>query len=203
MGSSLSGNWGGSGLRKTTVEQSVTLAVKDLWKQLRDPSGGFLRIRAPGGEWTAGYWLEWHDLLLTVTLNYRWRGDERVTLPIRMENRVYRVGGERWFFNCPIPVRDGVCSRRATKLYLPPGARRFGCRACHDLAYRSSQEGSGIGRSFARIGLDRASGKELLARWERERQRQLRRASEARGDESSTKLEGASEFAKSARSSRR
>jgi hypothetical protein len=202
MGSFLSGNWGGSGIRKITVEESVVLAVKDIWKQRRDPTRGFLKIRAPGGIWTAGYDLDWHGFEPTVTLNYRLRGHDRFTLSIRMESRIYRVGGERWFFNCPIPMPDGTCSRRATKLYLPPGARRFGCRACHDLAYRSSQEWSGNGRCFARIGLDRASGKELLARWERERQWQIRRASDARGGESSTKLDEASEAAKRAGSYR-
>ena len=27
-----------------------------------------------------------------------------------------------------------------SKLYLPPGERRFGCRRCHSLTYKSSQE---------------------------------------------------------------
>ena len=29
------------------------------------------------------------------------------------------------------------------KLYLPPGARYFGCRRCHELTYRSCQEHDG------------------------------------------------------------
>ena len=38
-------------------------------------------------------------------------------------------------------LRDGVpCRRRCGKLYLPPGARYFGCRICQDLSYESSHE---------------------------------------------------------------
>jgi hypothetical protein len=31
-------------------------------------------------------------------------------------------------------------NRERLKLYLPPAARYFGCRHCHDLTYRSAQE---------------------------------------------------------------
>jgi hypothetical protein len=37
-------------------------------------------------------------------------------------------------------VGDVACNRRAGKLYLPSGARYFGCRKCHDLTYKSCQE---------------------------------------------------------------
>jgi len=45
-------------------------------------------------------------------------------------------GGHRWWFTCPITD----CGRRVGVLYLPPGGDFFGCRHCHDLTYRSSQE---------------------------------------------------------------
>ena len=48
----------------------------------------------------------------------------------------------RWWFVCP------SCNRRCGCLYLPPGARRFACRRCHDLTYTAQQERSG---SFERI----------------------------------------------------
>ena len=40
------------------------------------------------------------------------------------------------------------------KLYLPPQAKYFGCRKCHDLSYRSSQEAHQTERALARFGLD-------------------------------------------------
>ena len=38
------------------------------------------------------------------------------------------------------------------QLYLPPGGRYFGCRECHGLAYRSSQEAHQEERLFAAWG---------------------------------------------------
>src|SRR5581483_6256862 len=37
------------------------------------------------------------------------------------------LGGRRWYFRCPIE------DIRVTKLFLPPGARRFGSRQAHSL----------------------------------------------------------------------
>lgn len=33
-----------------------------------------------------------------------------------------------------------TCQRRVRKLYLPPGAKYFGCRTCYKLTYQSVQE---------------------------------------------------------------
>ncbi len=48
-------------------------------------------------------------------------------------------GGVRWLFVCALSVSGSVCRRRVRKLYLPPGARYFGCRNCYQLVYLSSQ----------------------------------------------------------------
>jgi hypothetical protein len=48
-------------------------------------------------------------------------------------------GGSRPWFVCPGVVNGVSCSRRMAKLYLK--GRYFLCRACHDLAYSSQQEG--------------------------------------------------------------
>jgi len=44
------------------------------------------------------------------------------------------LGGDRWWFCCPL------CSRRVSFIYLPPKASHFACRLCHNLAYLSSQK---------------------------------------------------------------
>lgn len=41
--------------------------------------------------------------------------------------------GSRFWWLCP------DCGRRCLKLYLPPRARHFACRVCHDLSYESAQ----------------------------------------------------------------
>jgi len=49
-------------------------------------------------------------------------------------------GGTRWWLVCPLEVNGRSCGHRVGKLYLPPGANYFGCRHCHSLTYRSSQQ---------------------------------------------------------------
>ena len=76
------------------------------------------------------------------------------------------LGGLRWWFTCPL-IRAGVpCQRRVSKLYLPPGARLFGCRDCHNLTYISCQE-SGKYRHAARmlalsVGIDPKECQEII-----------------------------------------
>ena len=40
------------------------------------------------------------------------------------------LGGRRWYFRCPLN------DIRVTKLFLPPGGRRFASRQAHDLIHR-------------------------------------------------------------------
>jgi hypothetical protein len=59
---------------------------------------------------------------------------------VRLTTTRQRFGGLRWWFVCPLLVRDQPCDRRVGKLYLPPGARYYGCRHCYELTYKSCQE---------------------------------------------------------------
>jgi hypothetical protein len=70
------------------------------------------QITPPGGESVAYNYL--------VSLTYTWLVS----------------GGRRMWWVCPLVG----CGRRCAVLYLPPGARYFGCRRCYDLAYRSQQD---------------------------------------------------------------
>ncbi len=47
-------------------------------------------------------------------------------------------GGHRLWFRCPICYAEK--QTRCTRLYIPPGRYSFGCRQCHGLTYRSSQQ---------------------------------------------------------------
>ena len=80
-------------------------------------------------------------------------------------------GGVRWWFICSLVVEGAHCGRRVRKLYLPPGARYFGCRTCHNLTYKSAQEHDKRVHGFLRLPpselvkalKSRQSGKFLLA----------------------------------------
>jgi hypothetical protein len=58
---------------------------------------------------------------------------QRIHQRINFTSTPCYYGGKRWWFSC------ANCGRRAGVIYLPPGARRFACRTCHNLAYTSAQ----------------------------------------------------------------
>jgi len=85
----------------------------------------------------------WKDGGHVLILKYfvLWEGSwEGAVVPVVVQITHPYFGGVRWWFTCPCTVNCRVCGRRVRKLYLPPGARYFGCRHCHDLTYRSVQE---------------------------------------------------------------
>lgn len=92
---------------------------------------------------TVDYWINVEtvdsaELILTFRLN----GDP-VQQRIWLERRPCRFGGGRWFAQCP------ATGETASKLYLPPGGRRFLSRHAYKVAYRSQRECE-IGRASLR-----------------------------------------------------
>ena len=63
-------------------------------------------------------------------------------------------GGARPWFVCP--GREGACGRRTATLYYDPDGRRFACRSCLGLAYRSQRAGRGRRAGGGRVGARRA-----------------------------------------------
>jgi hypothetical protein len=155
--------WGG---KKSTVEESLVIGMKDLRRRLYAGMTGML-----SWTWTSGrkssisYFVTGGPELPTVTLLYRWNDKEDVRFPVSLEVTPTHFGGLRWWFTCPLIVRNIACNRRAGKLYLPPGAKYFGCRKCHGLTYRSCQEAHHTERLFGRLGFDA----EVARLWERMR----------------------------------
>lgn len=139
MGGIGSGNWYRWQGKKSTVEESLTLAVRDVYGRKSHTSGTITWTGTSGSKSSVGYYLTWRDDP-TITLHYRWQDRDDVRIPIRLQATPTQFGGERWWFTCPLMVNGVACERRAGKLYLPPGAKYFGCRKCHGLTYRSCQE---------------------------------------------------------------
>jgi hypothetical protein len=107
-----SGNWGNvEWTRAGEVSDSIGWSVKPL-----DLGGLCL----------------WLDYQIT-------RSNESVKLPIQLETTRPHFGGVRWWGRCPLVVNGHACARRVAKVYLPPGARYFGCRECYKLTYASAQ----------------------------------------------------------------
>jgi hypothetical protein len=164
MGGPGSGNWWRWQGKKSTVEESLVAAMKDLRKSLFAGAAGSLTWTwASGSKSSIGYYVAGNADWPTVHLHYRWADKEDVNIPVRLEATPTQFGGRRWWFTCPLIVRGIACNRRAGKLYLPPGAKYFGCRTCHDLTYRSCQEAHQAERVFGRLGFDA----EVAKMWER------------------------------------
>jgi hypothetical protein len=162
MGGPGSGNWSRWQRKKNTVEESLVVAMKDLRKRLRS-AGTLTWTWRNGGESSIGYYVTGATDGPTVHLHYRWRDTEDVNIPVRLEAAPTRFGGRRWWFICPLIGCGIACNRRAGKLHLPPGAKYFGCRNCHDLTHRTCQEAHRTERLFDRLGFHA----ELAKVWER------------------------------------
>jgi hypothetical protein len=155
MGGPRSGRWWRWQARKSTVEESLALGMTDLRKRLYvGAAGTFTWTSTSGNKSSIGYYVTGSNDWPNVHLHYRWRDKEDVNIPVRLEATPTQFGGQRWWFICPLIVRGVVCGRRAGKLYLPPGAKFFGCRMCHDLTYESCQEAHQAERLLGRLGFD-------------------------------------------------
>jgi len=157
MGGAGSGRWGWRD-KKTTVEECLTLTAGKLARDgviARSSGSGWLSwTSTTTGEQTAsaGYSREGNDDLVVLRLRYtvgRRDGEKQdIEVPIVIQTTPSAVGGIRWFFTCPLIVNGRSCGRRVGKLYLPPVARYFGCRHCHDLTYTSCQESHRLNTLF-------------------------------------------------------
>jgi hypothetical protein len=166
MGGSGSGNWYRWQGKKSTVEESLVVSMQHLRKRLyQGAAGTFTWTWGSGHKSSIGYFVTGNHDGPTVTLHYRWRGTEDIRIPVRLEATPTQFGGWRWWFTCPLILHGVACNRRAGKLYLPPGARYFGCRKCHDLTYRSCQEAHEAERVFGRLGFGPEVARLFLERW--------------------------------------
>jgi hypothetical protein len=60
-------------------------------------------------------------------------GRERFAYRVRLVAVPDGAAGPRWHFLCPLAVNGAACNRRVPELYLPPGARYFGCPDCYQM----------------------------------------------------------------------
>lgn len=141
MGGLGSGNWFRWQGSKQTVENSMALAIGIFRGRLFPHSDGTVTWTFRGGKQSSiGYFVTWTNDGPRLTLHYVRNDVENIEIPVTLQSTPTHFGGERWWFTCPLIVNGVVCRRRVGKLYLPGGAKYFGCRHCHGLTYRSCQE---------------------------------------------------------------
>jgi hypothetical protein len=171
MGGSGSGRWRWHD-KKTTVEECSILSAGKLVRDgiiAPSPGSGWLSwTNTATGAQTAslGYSREVDNDLVVLRLRYTVtrRNGEAVDVdePVVLRTTPSAVGGKRWWFVCPLVVGGRVCHRRVGKLFLPPSARYFGCRRCHDLTYTSCQESHRYDRLFTRLADDTGVDERLV-----------------------------------------
>jgi len=140
-------------MRKITTQECTSIDVG----QFRKMMSPFFENRhgvlgSAGDHGSIGFCLRWEGQSPIVTLRYA-IDREMVVIRIPLVTTRTQFGGRRWWFKCPLAVDGTPCHRRAGKLFLPAGERFWGCRECHGLAYRSSQEAHQLERLSARWGL--------------------------------------------------
>ncbi len=141
MGGPGSGRWYRGQCRKSIVEKSLAIAVGEFHGRIHPYSSGTLSWRLWTGERSSiGYYVTWTNDGPRLMLHYVWNDSENIEIPVHLQSTPVYFGGERWWFTCPLIVNGVACRRRVGKLYLPVGAKYFGCRTCHGLTYRSCQE---------------------------------------------------------------
>lgn len=138
--------------KKQIVENSLTLSTRVLAKGLNrvmDAAEGNDIIWSDVLQWTlrssgrvtnsVGCTIRKSSDSPVLHLQYTMtRGGEAQQLDYHVATTytVPNFGGRRWWFLCPFDE----CGRRVSKLHLPPGARYFSCRHCHDLTYESTRQ---------------------------------------------------------------
>lgn len=152
---------GWQGPRKATVEESLTLSASALVRK-----GVLVTGRHTSGQWwwayegedphaKIGYEANLLDLENAwLRLHYSANG-EPVDYTVHLTWTRPHFGGVRWWLVCPLT------NRRAAKLYLAPGTRRFAHRETHGLTYTSCRESGKFnalyGQLAASMGTDVAT----------------------------------------------
>lgn len=148
MGGSTSGNRRRRE-RKTTVEETLEFSISELRDCIYDGSTDVIAWYAGTRKKAAIRYQVDLSGVPEVTLYYQVGKTEIIRVGISLEKRPLHFGGHRWWFICPLQKGNSACVQRAGKLYLPKGAKYFGCRKCHDLTYHSSQNAHQEERAFA------------------------------------------------------
>lgn len=133
--------------KAATVEEALALDVADLVRLgllLREPASVSRSVSwtvSGTGETRASVYLTVDTLHGNHSVAFRYNANGTpISYRVLLASTRPPLGGRRWWWVCPLEVKGRPCGKRVQKLYLPPSASLFGCRSCHRLAYRVSQE---------------------------------------------------------------
>ena len=138
-------------MAKAIVEHGLRLPIHRMMMEGTTNKGRFEKPMSSTGSWrwtsdgeirgTIGYAI--HQTAsnhATLDLSYTVAG-QVMNYAIQLVAEPCRFGGWRWFAFCP------HTGRKACKLYLPNGGKRFLSRKAYSLAYRSQCDAAGFDRT--------------------------------------------------------
>ena len=137
------GGFGSGRTRRRVTDESTgsfVLSVKGLLGRLPRGAVGGGTVTFRGGRWgelAVEVRLDTTDPAapyMELTHETRDEPAQRITYQVRLTTTRPRYGGERWWFLCP------ATGRRAFKLHLPNGGRRFLSRGGYRLGYAVTRE---------------------------------------------------------------
>jgi len=121
--------------RKTTVEECLKLPINLFTRrglvERDEPTRGDISWSRPGREdalASISFEVDPTGSEPMVWLFFRLGGDSDDSLDwqrIELDSTPCNFGGERWWFLCPSPVRDGCGGRRCGKIHFPAGEDRL------------------------------------------------------------------------------
>lgn len=110
------------------------------------------------GEKMGGIGITVNTELQTIWLSYTTiTPKESFNYPVNLVTTPCNYGKFRYWFICPLTN----CCRRVGMLYLPSGAKSYGCRHCYRLTYQSCQDSPGLNSLILKIGRQLRAGKNL------------------------------------------
>ncbi len=149
MGGRNSGKWERY-WKKNTVEESRSFKMSDFHCFLYRDCNGAYSATVGRFEFSGTFVVKWNPSTPIVEFRYGWKGDKSVETRFRLQSTPTNFDGIRWWFVCPLSTNGIPCNRRVSALYLPHGARFFGCRTCHNLTYQSSRDRQAEKREYLR-----------------------------------------------------
>jgi len=136
---------------RKTVEEC--LSIDTIWL---GRNGFFQGYKAGGIEWknrmgevTSSIWVkvstyeDFEGPFVSLTYTHTILQDHEKTevdYQIGLKTTPCHFGGIRYWFICPLSVKDAPCRQRVGKLFLPPGCKYFGCKRCYNLTYQCQKE---------------------------------------------------------------
>lgn len=126
-------------MRKGLTDDYISFTAWQLFRYVRNAGGvtsGSLKWTYDDGS-TSG--ISYSASLYERYINLSYKIDGRpISYKVEIKNTPCHFGGFRFWFICPLIYNGRRCGRRVGVLYL--NGDYFGCRQCHDIAYRSQYE---------------------------------------------------------------